>query len=439
MMRFLFIFLMLLGVIGATSAQTPFFPPNSDPVALADSAPHSATFKELAENRPLGFLLYDLTTDELLAGVNITQQLPVVSAIKGPILMFFLEFVPSDVWGSVPVEYWNAKRDAVPDVYLTAWDAHYDILNDIYRMIVYSDNYSTGDVLYYAYALSSYAENYNPIQAFNEWSYTTIGISLESGMREWDKGATENPSYTDNRFDQRTTLIYGVPRFFNNTFSVLDLARYYHWLYNTASDDIFETAKSVMSIVEGYPGFLELTALNLGGMPVSKDGFVGPGDENNDREEWLTADAGLMLFDDRDLLVVSMSVNGGDRTDELYGEVERIVRADRQELFWNPAYDFVSWMRSADSPYGENNLSTEALYFIADYLYEQGIVMEAGTEYSQHLAQFLFARDFWLTVFPDDVVPATRNEVQSRVMGIRYADVGGTLTEVAQSLGLIAP
>ncbi|MCL4254856.1 MAG: hypothetical protein KJ043_13915, partial [Anaerolineae bacterium] len=261
----------------------------------------------------------------------------------------------------------------------------------------------------------------------------------QSGLREWDKGGTDNAEFIVTDFDTRTTLIYGVPRFYNNTVTTLDLARYYHWMYHNLPEDAYEVAKSVMSIVEGFPGFLETTALNLGGMPVSKDGFVGPDDENNNREEWLTADAGLMLFDDRDILVVSMSVNGGDRTDELYAEVERIIRVDRDELFWNGAYDYVTWMRSADGPYGENNLSTEALYFIADYLYEQGIIMQAGTDYSPYRDQFLFARDFWLTVFPDDSVPSARNDIQSRVMSIRYADVGGTLTDLARELGLTMP
>lgn len=438
-MRFLMIFALFLMIFTSLSAQSTLFSPDSDPQFFADNAPYTATFTELALNRPLGFLFYDLTADELLAGVNITQQLPVVSAIKGPILIYFLNFVPSEIWGSLPVEYWNTKRADVPEAYLGAWDSYYDILNDAYRMIVYSDNFSTGDVLAYTYPYTPDADDYHPISAFNQWSYDMVGISSESGLREWDKGGTNNPNFIVRDFDTRITRIYGVPRFYNNTVTTLDLARYYHWMYHNLPEDAYDVAKTVMSIVEGFPGFLETTALNLGGMPVSKDGFVGPDDENNNRQEWLTADAGLMLLDDRDILVVSMSVNGGDRTDELYAEVERIIRVDRDELFWNGAYDYVTWMRSADGPYGENNLSTEALYFIADYLYEQGIIMQGGTDYSPHREQFLLARDFWLTVFPDDRVPAERNAVQSRVMTIRYARTGGTLTDVARELGLISP
>jgi hypothetical protein len=438
-MRFLIIIAVVWMIIGGISAQSSLFSPDSDPQTLVDNAPYTAIFTELAQNRPLGFLLYDLTADELLAGVNITQQLPVVSAIKGPILIYFLHFVPSEIWGSLPVEFWNAKRDAVPEAFLDAWDSHYDILNDLYRMIVYSDNFSTGDVLLYTYGYTPYRESYHPISAFNQWSYDVIGISSNSGLREWDKGGTNNPAFIVRQFDTRTTQIYGVPRFYNNMVTPLDLARYYYWMYHHLPEDAYLVATTVMSIVEGYPGFLEFTAQNLGGMPVSKDGFVGPGDENNNRQEWLTADAGLMLFDDRDLLVVSMSVNGGDRTDEIYAEIERIVRADRDELFWNSTYDYVTWMRSGDGPYGANNLSIEGLNFIADYLYEQGIILQSGRDYSAHRDQFLFARQFWLTVFPDDRVPAERNAIQSRVMTIRYARTGGTLTDIARDLGLINP
>lgn len=437
--RFLMISTLFLMIFSSLSGQSTLFSPDSDPQFFADNAPYTATFTELALNRPLGFLFYDLTTDELLAGVNITQQLPVVSAIKGPVLIYFLNFVPSEIWGSLPVEYWNVGRDDVPEEFIGVWDNHYDILNDVYRMIVYSDNFSTGDVLLYTHPYTPDADDYHPISAFNQWSYDEIGISTQSGLREWDKGGTDNSEFIVTDFDTRTTLIYGVPRFYNNTVTTLDLARYYHWMYHNLPEDAYDVAKSVMSIVEGFPGFLETTALNLGGMPVSKDGFVGPDDENNNRQEWLTADAGLMLLAERDILVVSMSVNGGDRTDELYAEVERIIRVDRDELFWNGAYDYVTWMRSADGPYGENNLSTEALYFIADYLYEQGIIMQGGTDYSLHREQFLFARDFWLTVFPDDSVPSARNDIQSRVMSIRYADVGGTLTDLARELGLTMP
>ncbi|MCL4256335.1 MAG: hypothetical protein KJ043_21435, partial [Anaerolineae bacterium] len=147
--RFLMISTLFLMIFSSLSGQSTLFSPDSDPQFFADNAPYTATFTELALNRPLGFLFYDLTTDELLAGVNITQQLPVVSAIKGPVLIYFLNFVPSEIWGILPVEYWNVGRDDVPEEFIGVWDNHYDILNDVYRMIVYSDNFSTGDVLLY--------------------------------------------------------------------------------------------------------------------------------------------------------------------------------------------------------------------------------------------------------------------------------------------------
>ncbi|PJF22166.1 MAG: hypothetical protein CUN56_07385 [Phototrophicales bacterium] len=413
-----------------------FFPPGMDIPAVVEAAPYSARFAELGFNRPLSFFFYDLTNDELLAGVDIEKQLPMVSAIKGPILMYFLTHVPADVWNSVPVMYWHARAADVPAEYGEAWQTHHLILRDLYRMIVYSDNYSTGNVLAYAYEYTG-LDHLNPIEAFNAWSETTIGISPESGMRQWDQGETDNPAYIDHRFDNRTTLIRGVPRFYNNTISALDLARYYAWLYDQMGTDLFDQAVALMSVVEGFPGFLEQTALRLGGVPVSKDGFVGPGDENNAQNEYLTADAGLILLDDRALLVVSMSVNGGDKMEAIYNEVEIIARQRRGELFWQRDLDYITWMRSAAGPYGENTLSTEALYFILEYMIDIGQRPIQGEAFSGDVTRFEEAREVWLAVFPGDVIPIERNAVQNRVLQARYGVTNENLYELALELGLV--
>jgi len=379
-------------------------------------------------------VFYDLTADDLLAGIDIDKQMPVVSAIKGPVLMYFFYYVDPSVWDTVPVEYW-AETEEIPEEYRADWATHRDILRDLYRMIVLSDNISTGNVLRYAY---DYTDNdLNPIQAFNAWSEDVVGTSVESGLREWDEGATDNPAWVERRFDYRLTTIRNVPRFYNNTVSALDLARYYHWLYTQQDTPLFERTVAVMSIVEGFPGFLEDTAQRLGGTPVSKDGFVGPGDRDNVDGEYLTADAGLILLDDRALIVITMGVNGGDKLDEIYNEVQAVVRRDRAELYWPPGVDYITWMRSADGPYGENTLSTEGLYFIIDYMTGVGQRPEEAQVHDDKRDLFLQARDVWLAIFPDDTVPAARTPEQARVMASRYANSGERLIDIAIDLGLV--
>lgn len=424
---------------GMVAAQNqPFFPPEEALQASMEAAPYTPLFAELSTERPLTFLLYDLGQEQLLAGVEIEKQMPVVSAIKGPILMYFMATVPPDVWDSVPAEYWASRSvNDLPETYQAAWHEHQDILRRLYRMIVYSDNFATGDALLYAYDYAGYPD-LNPIQAFNQWSYDVVGISEESGMREWDEGGTNNPAWIEPRFNSRTTLIFTVPRFYNNMHSALDIARYYHWLYAQADTRLFEQAQAVMSIVEGFPGFLEDAALRLGAVPVSKDGFVGPNDRGNSGGAYLTADAGLILLPEGGgLIVVSMGVNGGDKLEGIYNEIQSIVRYERQELYWPATLDFFMWLQSANGPYGENTLSPEGAHFVLNYLSELGLRPTPGQVPQATPERFIEAREVWLAIFPDDVLPATRNAAQGRVIAARYGGSGERLVDIALELGLI--
>lgn len=434
----LLVWLYYAGSILAGDGDSDFFPPGTDTAVQVADAPYSDLFTELILYRPLTLVFYDLTAGELLAGIDIDKQMPVASAVKGPILLYFLTHVDRAVWGRVPVAYWHTDHpDAVPFHYRRAWHTHRAILRDLYRMIVFSDNASTGNVLFYAYTADGDASDLNPVQAFNRWSQTVIGISAESGMREWDEGATDNPAWIEPVYNTRLTTIAGVPRFYNNMFSALDLARYYHWLYTQADKAVYDCAVALMSVIDGYPGFLEGTALTLEGVPVSKDGFVGPGDRNNAPDEYLTADAGLILLEDRALMVVTMGVNGGDRLDEVYAEIERIARRDRGDLFWPDSMDFPEWMRSELGPLGVNTLSVEGINFVLIYLTELGMRPERGRVFTGDRVRFDEALAVWLAIFPGDVIPATRDAAQARVMAARYGGSGERLTDIAVDLGLV--
>lgn len=430
---------LMFGVFMLSAAQEDdaFFPPDANVTSQVTNAPHTFRFVELAERRPLTLVLYDLTGGDLLAGIDINKQMPVVSAIKGPILLYFFYHVPDDVWNRVPVEYWNARSaDSVSSQYLEDWETHRTILRDLYRMIVFSDNASTGNALLYAYEFIGRTD-LNPIQAFNAWSQETIGVSPESGIREWDEGATNNPTWIEPTYNDRLTTIYGRARFYNNTFSALDMARYFYWLATDADEAIYARAVDLMSIVEGFPNFMETMAFNLEATPVSKDGFVGPGDRNNTVDEYLTADAGLVLLPDRTLLIVTMAVDGGDRLDEVYNEIELLVRQDRGDLYWPSELDYVTWMRSDLGPFGVNDLSSEGLYFMFDYLAETGDAPLVGEVYNGDKSVFDEARSVWLSIFPGDVMPSDRTPEQSRVLAVRYGSSEERLRDIAIELGLV--
>lgn len=427
----------LSGVMTLAQAET-FFPAGADVAALSADAPYTARFAELGHNRPLAILLYDLETDALLAGVDIDKQMPVVSAIKGPILMYFLSVVPDDVWDAVPTEYWPAQKaaDVAPE-YRAAWESRRDVLRDLYRMIVVSDNVSTGNSLLYAAQYAPY-EGLNPIQKFNQWSADVIGVSSASGLREWDEGATKNPAWIETRFNNRTTLIRTIPRFYNNMYSSLDLARYYHWLYTQADDALMARAREVMSIVPGFPGFLEDAAQRLNATPVSKDGFVGPDDRGNRNGEYLTADAGMILLPEGGgLIVVTMGVNGGDKLEDVYHEVQSIVRRGRQELYWPASADYLTWIQSADGPYGANTLSSESAYFVMSYLTELNMRPQAGQTLETHRPLFDEALAVWLAIFPDDRMPTERTAAQNRIIAARYGGSGERVSDIARDLGLV--
>lgn len=427
---------------GNPSAQEPhplasFFDPTVESVAsLVAQAPHSATFEALRLHRPLTMVFYDLTDEAVLAGVDVDTLMPVASAIKGPIFFYFLDTVPAEVWNQVPVEHWHARdSEAVPEAYRAAWETHRQILRDAYRMIVYSDNAATGNVLYYASRAQNTAQG-NPIQAFNAWSSETISISAASGLREWNEGATNNPRWIEPGFNSRSTMVYGVSRFFNNLFTARDLARYYRWLYLDASTSQRAVATDLLSIVAGYPGFLEDAAQRLDATPISKDGFVGPGDARNPNGDYLTADAGLIVFEDgQTVLIITMAVNGGDRLDVIYREIQRILRNQRNILYWPFNTPYVDWVRSPDGPFGDVRLSSEAALFILSYLAETERAPVQGSAYLHGRDAFQEARAAWLHIFPDDIIPAQRTQIQNRLLSARYDYSDETLRAVLDDAG----
>lgn len=412
-------------------------PPSFDYLSQFEP-PHNALLMDAKGNRPLTVFFYDVTNSVLLSNIDMDKQMPVVSAVKGPILMYFFDVVDPEVWNSVPVELWTIQDETqVPPYYRDLWREHRVILRDLYRMIVVSDNISTGNALAYAFDYYHPEGIDNPLEAFNDWSMKTVGMSAESGMRQWDEGATNNPNWVVDRFNSRMTTIYNKATFYNNTYSALDLGRFYQWLYTEADRNVYQRAVDVMSIIEKgrYPGILEETAQRVGGIPVSKDGFVGPGDRNNSLRQYLTADAGLILVDDQAYIIVTMAVNGGDKMPDVYAEVRRVINQTRNILHWQSGTSFVNWVRSEDGPYGGMPLSVEGANFILDYLTSIGHKPEVNQNLDHMRLYFQEAYNVWFGVFPNDTVPNQRTEEQARVISARYGGSGESLHDIAVELG----
>ena len=91
-----------------TAMETPF------------TAPLNDHFAEVIGRTPVGLILYDMTHDHLLTALAPENPLPIASAFKAGLLMYFVDTVSADVWNSVPVAHWNANasrllRSGQPD------------------------------------------------------------------------------------------------------------------------------------------------------------------------------------------------------------------------------------------------------------------------------------------------------------------------------------
>jgi len=402
----------------------------------------SSKYEEIIGERSASFLILNADTGETYAGVNSLELMPVASAIKGPILLYFLDIVDSSIWDSLPTEYWGANQiEEVPEQYRAEWKSNSAILNDLWRMIVNSDNVSTGNVLAFAYnyyQTNNPSLDLNPITAFNNWSENIIGIDPQSGMRQWNSGGSVG--YFDSRFEDRVVTISGVPSFYNNVMQPIDLAKYYLWLSKNENIDpeLFLTAQNVLSAIpNNNPGILESTAIRLNGLPISKDGFVGPDAEYNIGGAHLTADAGLISdipygLETKKLIIVSMGIDAGDIISKLFYQLELEVREGRDEVFWPRNVDQIHWLRSSSGPLGENNYNAEKLRFIIRYVNEvyllkQDNPFEGGKEI------FNEALNLWNRAFPEDDIHI-RDDLANRIFEAIYGNSGEFLNEINLSL-----
>ncbi len=247
-------------------------------------------------------------------GYHGDDQLPVASAFKGPVALYFFEHIDPVTWRSLPLTYWNVDQiDAVPDAYHDAWTRNHAVLKNLYQMAVFSENDATGGTLAYVYANSPTAAAYgsNPLIAFNTWSEQKVGIGAESGLHAWVARGTACAACTDERFTDRRLIYGGKVLTINNTYSPRDLARFYRYLaVQGRALGYYDMAIALLS--NQHFSLIKENSLIFGITTASKDGYIGPDSDYGDGYR-ISTDAGLITLPDGEQYAVAfMAFDGGD-------------------------------------------------------------------------------------------------------------------------------
>jgi hypothetical protein len=253
-------------------------------------------------------------------GVNEKMQTYVASAFKGPLAIYFFENIDPDVWNTVPVVDWTAKSESeVGEQYRAKWNKYHNILYNLWTAAVWSENDSTGNILQYVYEHSKMPnKGANAIIAFNNWAHS-IGVSEVAGLRSWFNGATNCADCIDTRygtqpFTYRTKIF--VP---NNNYSPRDLAQVYvHLAKAGPSKGYYEVATELLGTMRGpnAPSMIQWFFRKVGIQTASKDGFVGPDDQDSDGY-YISTDAGLLtLPDGKQFAVAYMAFDAGNLLDD---------------------------------------------------------------------------------------------------------------------------
>jgi len=136
----------------------------------------NAIFDDILDDQGnLCVLVYDVNRAKLITGLQTEAPMPIASAFKGPLFIYFMSVIDEEVWAWVPFEYWQAQHShELPGQYRAAWITHRQILKDLYLNVVLSENEATRRVLVY---IARYLNSTSPLVAFNDWSHEVVNSS----------------------------------------------------------------------------------------------------------------------------------------------------------------------------------------------------------------------------------------------------------------------
>lgn len=321
----------LLDHLPAQAPGQPFSPPAFSTAAYLEQldfpqhAPLNHLFSDYVndQNSSIGLVVYQLNENRLLAAAGTESPLPVASAFKSAILMFFLDQVPAEVWTSLPVRYWNTPNiNDVPEDYRAAYRQHFIILNAVFRTIVLSDNRATGVVLAY---IARQQESPAPITLFNDWAHEVVGISQLSGIGSWNDGLSEAWQEADQRYLGRTFKLHYDLFPFNNLMTARDLGLFYTWWYEGLSSAAYAVcAQMLSSLFESQRSNVERAADASLGVAYSKNGSLSAAEIKASGPA--ITDAGVIQMSDGNTYLISfLSVNAERKIAPMFAAITDIV------------------------------------------------------------------------------------------------------------------
>lgn len=328
-------------------------------------------------NECVSVYVYDLDQDRELAAVNEDVPLQYASAFKGPVLVYFLEHckkywdVDSADWnsfylGSNPPDPWYVSdeykqllrghladtanwrdldtffftnRVLVNDV-PGAMDERYLILQHVYKMVTRSNNYAAGIVLKFVYenclpgpsaAIEPRCGGSNAITEFNLWFDGFAGISYapgepRRGLNSWDVITTTDSSGEvqvtrmatyglSDRCAAQTALLACADNLpLPNVWTARDFFKFYYALSHLENAGEKTVALQILAVDDpgASRGYLKNMAREMGAVSMSKNGYFGS----------IITDAGIVTFQERSFIIVTLSYDAVDSIVKLYGQYD---------------------------------------------------------------------------------------------------------------------
>jgi hypothetical protein len=253
--------------------------------------------QEAFQGRNMGFYFSHLGEDlqeEFTIQINPDQIFPVASSFKAAVVLYYFL--------NTPESEWNAGEGT-----------------DVYRMAVFSNNGTTGSVIY---DVGQRLGADNPIVAFNDFVMDYLG--LEWGLFQWTFAEFFTPTngYQDLRFDP-TNIQIDIPLYHLavNFSTTAEMASVFRFMAQAENDPRWESDPHFRAAIEASREVLSIPAAPTYISPLeeviaytdhySKDGTLRPVDigtvVQNDAGVWLMTDGGKYL-------ISFMSVAEGDET-----------------------------------------------------------------------------------------------------------------------------